>query len=535
MDPAVKQSITNAVTSAVTAAIGTIQAKHEEEMLALREMIEKSLLLKDSASSTSPPDLNASSKLSPLADLPSKSTERWNQADLGYFDPHLDRAHGEGEIVSLGKDMYYRNVVLFVQRLQNLVIFRGAALVKANIATSLQGSALEWYTSELSDFDRDALNNDPGVKSWVNTLSHRFKMPTSVALGLLTDETYTLDDARARRPPAQYVRAIMRHGIGCNIVDVANQLSFAYRGLAPEFLVFVSPPTKSTRVADFIRALEEKQEVWHEMMTTPTTSHRYYNPTRRPLPSPYRLPLPSQSKVFSRYQSQQRVPQAQLSWQGPERSTGLTHAAPVPAPQRPYTQQPFPQTFMPQRQHYPTSDQRYQQALLPTSANRDSALRVGQNNLSPPFNSDAPDNPTNRSAPRQPDVSYQPASRQPYQSNPSYRGYQRRNEKGVCQVDDEEFDPHLEGFYTALEQEAEEVQYLDEGFDEVDANFVGIETFCGKCGTPFSSKSRLHKHLKDGCTSSVHPSLPNAPAPTSPIPIIISKSMASAMESGLAF
>lgn len=189
---------------------------------------------------------------------------------------------------------------------------------------------------------------------------------------------------------------------------------------------------------------------------------------------------------------------------------------------------------MPQRQYYPTSNQRHQQALLLTSANRDSALRVGQNNLSPPVNSDAPNNPTNRSAPRQLGTSYQLAPRQPYQSNPSYRGYQRRNKKGAYQVDDEEFDPHPVSFYTALEQEAEEIQYLDEGFDEVNANFVGIETSCGKCGTPFSSKSRLHKYLKDGCTSSVHPLLPDAPASTSPIPIIISKSMASAMGSGLA-
>lgn len=114
-------------------------------------------------------------------------------------------------------------MVLFVQRLQSLVTFKGAALVKANVAMSLRDFALEWYTSELSDFDRNALNNNPGVKSWINTLSPRFKVPTNVALGLLTDETYSLGDARARRPAAQYVRAIMRHGIVCNIVNVANQ------------------------------------------------------------------------------------------------------------------------------------------------------------------------------------------------------------------------------------------------------------------------------------------------------------------------
>ena len=222
-----------------------------------------------------------------------------DQADLGYFDPYLDRAYGEGEIVSVEKDVYYRNVVLFVQRLQSLVTFRDAALVKANIATSLRGSALEWYNSELSNLDRDVVNNDPVVKSWINTLSHRFKVPASIALGLLTDETYSLDDAHARPSPAEYVRTIMRHGIRCNIVDVVNQLFFVYRGLAPELRVFVSPPTKSTNAADFIHVLKEKQEVWHEMMTALFASQRYYNPAQRP--SPYRPPLPSQYESFARF------------------------------------------------------------------------------------------------------------------------------------------------------------------------------------------------------------------------------------------
>ena len=197
--------------------------------------------------------------------------------------------------------------MLFVQRLQNLVTFKGAALVKANIATFLQSSALEWYTSELSDFDRDALNNDSGVKSWINTLFYRFKVPTSVAFGLLIDETYSLNDARTQQPSAQYVCAIMRHGIGCNIVNVANQLFFAYQGLARELRVFVLPPTKSTKAADFIRTLKKKQEIWHKMMTAPSASQRYYSPAQRPFP--YRLHLPSQSKSFSCFQSQQRVPQ----------------------------------------------------------------------------------------------------------------------------------------------------------------------------------------------------------------------------------
>lgn len=93
-------------------------------MLTLWEMIKKSLLLTNSATTIPPPDLDATLKaLSGDDSLPKASIKRWNQADLGYFDSQLDRAHGKDEIVSVGKDVYYKNVVSFIQRLQSLVTF----------------------------------------------------------------------------------------------------------------------------------------------------------------------------------------------------------------------------------------------------------------------------------------------------------------------------------------------------------------------------------------------------------------------------
>ena len=69
----------------------------------------------------------------------------------------------------------------------------------------------------------------------------------------------------------------------------------------------------------------------------------------------------------------------------------------------------------------------------------------------------------------------------------------------------------------------------------MDANFVRIESSCGKCGSPFLSKSQLHKHLKKGCTGLVQTPLPTSPAPALPIPIIESKAVIPDMGSGLAF
>ena len=87
IDPTIQQLIFSAVTSAIAAAMAFAQAKHEEDMLVLREMIKNALLFRESGSSIPPSNPNASSKLAPPADLPTKSTERWNQTDLGYSTP----------------------------------------------------------------------------------------------------------------------------------------------------------------------------------------------------------------------------------------------------------------------------------------------------------------------------------------------------------------------------------------------------------------------------------------------------------------
>lgn len=87
-------------------------------------MIEKSLFLRELPSSTLSPDLNISLKVHPISDsLPKNIIKRWNQADLDYFGSHFDRIYRKGEIVLVGENIYYRNVILFVQHFESLVTF----------------------------------------------------------------------------------------------------------------------------------------------------------------------------------------------------------------------------------------------------------------------------------------------------------------------------------------------------------------------------------------------------------------------------
>lgn len=195
---------------------------------------------------------------------------RWNAADLGFFDPHLDKSYGEGEVVTVGKDTYYRSPILFVERIRDLSTVKGAAIVRSNLNTALRGSALAWYTAELSNLERVGLRADEnGVEEWCSAITRRFKESTGVALHNLTSEKYSLHDARTRREPAAYVQAILRHAKSANIDNVENQLTFVYQGIAAELRAFVDPPSATTSIASFIQVLELKKDTWFEM-----NSHR---------------------------------------------------------------------------------------------------------------------------------------------------------------------------------------------------------------------------------------------------------------------
>ena len=80
--------------------------------------------------------------------------------DIGFFDSNLSVNYGEGEVVLVGKELYYRNIILFIERIKDLVIIKGYELMRANLNTYLRKIALVWYTSELSYLKRISLRHN---------------------------------------------------------------------------------------------------------------------------------------------------------------------------------------------------------------------------------------------------------------------------------------------------------------------------------------------------------------------------------------
>lgn len=106
-----------AVTSTIITAFAELQIKQHADNQSLYLMIKNQFASKQPTSSASEQFSSAGKQLtlSPNSDTSKKLDERWNQFNPSYFDLYLDEAaQGKNEIVILGKDIYYRNMVLFI-------------------------------------------------------------------------------------------------------------------------------------------------------------------------------------------------------------------------------------------------------------------------------------------------------------------------------------------------------------------------------------------------------------------------------------
>lgn len=464
---------------------------------------------------------------------------KWNATEIGYFDPHLDKSYGDGEIVTVGKDVYYRSVLLFVERIKDVASVKGEAIVRTNLNTCFRGSALAWYTAELSNLERRGLRAEGnGIEDWCQTLSKRFKEPTGVALAHLTTEKYTMNDARNRREPAAYVQSIIRHAKAAEIESTQNQLTFAYQGIVAELRAFIDPPQADSTVGSFIQILELKKDTWFEMSSRQRSQMPFQaNQQHRQLPN---HPRDTAFQSQSSYRSAPSFQQANVYPRGytqPPRQGQPTYANqsnPIQSygqPRTQYGQQPYRPQAPPNR---PFVENAYRSPQYGYQPNPRYEPRQEGYPRRPP-QSGPPRNESgsmNRQPPAQPNqAGYQDrrfgnqvtGSRPPFQQNfrPKAAAYHTSAEPDrledssdqhqETQELSEENTQFLDSEMHANQHEIDEFSYdetPESQEDSFDIGFVGIQVTCHNCGVHFSSKTKLHKHLR---TQTCTPTCPSPP------------------------
>ena len=66
---------------------------------------------------------------------------KWRIEEFGLFEPDLavDNCHPEGDVITVGRDIIYRNVDAFCQRIQDAIATKGPQIVCDNLQLCLRG------------------------------------------------------------------------------------------------------------------------------------------------------------------------------------------------------------------------------------------------------------------------------------------------------------------------------------------------------------------------------------------------------------
>ena len=185
--------------------------------------------------------------------------------DVGYFHPDLDPAHGTDDIISNARGTIYRDVHMFTDRLRDMEPVYGGPVLRANVVRCLRGRAQVWYSTQLSDLEKEDLRAGQGVTNWTNALIRKFRESHTVALSKLQGERYTTLDARNRREPTDYVYSVVREARAASFDKESQQLTYAYNALDPELRALLDEPDEKTSVEEFLKAVERKKNAWFDI------------------------------------------------------------------------------------------------------------------------------------------------------------------------------------------------------------------------------------------------------------------------------
>ena len=450
-------------------------------------------------------------------------TGTWNPQEVGYFDPFYDNKTvvTGGPIEHAGKDTYFRDVHIFIDRIKDMAIVKGEKLVRDNLYTCFKGKALHWYSSILSPEQKRLVKLGEGVDEWVAALLKRYKESASSAMTTLTTAKYTMEDARRKREPLEYAILISRAAKATDM-SVLSQVTLIYNGIELELRRDLSKPTEATTMESCLQELEDNKELWWDLAAArqrPTGGFQanrtvnfrpagqlgsytlnsgrggYGNPVASAGYS--QLPRPTQYPTSYQFQNRAYQPQQQ------QRPYGYSGRQYQPAGQQAGRGQPLGnQPYRPRQQQPATTGANPPPANRGTSGLQPAGQPLRQNNNPPGGYPPGGYQSGGYRPPFQPNRNFQPQPRAFY-SDESKENEENSPpaEEGAFQggyYDEYDYQPIFEEEGQQGNEDLSEQQQSadDHGyFVGTPAKQVRIYT-CRRCTAEFYSNNKLHKHVR---------------------------------------
>ena len=206
------------------------------------------------------------------------SSIKWNSADIGFFDPHFnDKTIATTSAMKHSeKNIYFRNIHLFLERCSNIAAIKSDQLVKNNLFICLRKLTLQWYIDEMTSNVKTLIKYASDIKHWFVKLLTRFKKKSNIALFILMKEKYTFENAKNQRKFRKYASIILRAFKSTNLA-VSNQIAMIWNDMNVEFQRNIQRSNEDIILNDFLNALNEFKNIWWQFARRRMLAFKNFN------------------------------------------------------------------------------------------------------------------------------------------------------------------------------------------------------------------------------------------------------------------
>ena len=172
-------------------------------------------------------------------------------------------------IVHSSKHVFYKDVYVFVERLQNMIKQYNEKIIENLVIECLRDDVLEWYTIEIDDEYRNSLRNVK-LDNWSRIFINRFKTRVSVALNRLINQKYSLNDIKRKVTSRTWFLQMLRYVKTANFLNIFNQLILIWNRFDVLLRRDIFESNDHIIIKRFLENIDDKISIWYEMIDRQT-------------------------------------------------------------------------------------------------------------------------------------------------------------------------------------------------------------------------------------------------------------------------
>ena len=140
--------------------------------------------------------------------------------NVNFFDFKFEKSYDSDDVVQINRNVYYRNVFMFVKKIKNAMITYEIKTIKINLSIYLRETIQIWYIKSFNNLKKQTFHFfDEKIDHWCEIFIKKFRQSVIFVFQKFSKKKYFLNDVKNYKNILNFVFSIMKYAKTINISD----------------------------------------------------------------------------------------------------------------------------------------------------------------------------------------------------------------------------------------------------------------------------------------------------------------------------